>query len=70
MAKTFLHDADPHAFDAFAERLRIFGDLRRILARIEPVGAGEHFEEQRIVGDVAVIGPVWSIVNSIGMTPV
>ena len=53
MPKAFLDDADAQALDAAAERFGVVRDLGRTLPRIEPVGAGEHFEQQRVVAHVA-----------------
>ena len=53
MPKAFLDDADAQSLDAAAERFGVFRDLRRTLPRIEPIRAGQHFQQQRVVAHVA-----------------
>ena len=52
-AESLRHQADAHAGDTAADagRIAVFLDLHVVLARIEPVSAGNHFQEQRVVGD-------------------
>jgi len=50
MSEAFLDEADPEAVDAPPERLGVGRGPRRVLTRIEAVGAGEHLEQQCIVG--------------------
>ena len=57
MAEAFSHDADPEPLHALSERLGIGSGSRRVLSGVEPVGAGDHLEEQRIVGDRGRHGP-------------
>ena len=52
-AEALGHHADAHAGHAAAEpgRVAVLLDLHVILARIESVGAGDHFQQQGVVGD-------------------
>ena len=43
-------DADPQSIDAAAERLGVWRGQRTILPWIESVGAGQHLEEQGVIG--------------------
>ena len=51
--KPSVSDADAQPGDAAAERRRVLVDAHVVLARVEPVGAGDHLEQQRVVGDGA-----------------
>ena len=50
MPKAFGQHADAQARDATAERRGVLVDAYVVLPRIEPVGPGNHFEQQRVVG--------------------
>ena len=50
-AKTFLDDADLQAAHAALHQLAVgLGVAAGVLARVQAVGAGQHFEHQRVVG--------------------
>ena len=51
MAKAFLHDGDLHASHVPGQGVRVGRRLHVDLARIEPVGPGQHLEQHRVVGD-------------------
>ena len=53
MPEAFPDDADAQAPDAAAERFGVARYFRRILPWIQPVGARQHFQQQRVVAHVA-----------------
>ena len=70
-AEALLHNADAHAADTAAERLGIVIDPWLVLPGIKAVLAGDNLPAStRYRRRSGVIGPVWSMVGSIGMMPV
>ena len=51
LLEAFADHPDPEPFDSAIELFRVGPDLRRVLARVEPVGARDRLEHPGVVGD-------------------
>ena len=52
VAKTLLDHGDAQAVDVSRKCVRVAGCSNAALARVEPIGPSDHFQEQRVVGHV------------------
>ena len=58
MAKSLLNHGDPEPFRTATEGITVRFRHYIVLPRVESIGPGEHFRQQRSSSTVAVIGPV------------
>ena len=71
MTESFGQDADPQAGRRCSQGVDVATGRHGTLARVEPVGAGHHVEQQRRCPSTDdVIGPRWSSIGSTTIAPV